>query len=197
MKKLIYLGVATIMLAALGFVSCEKENPVYTNNLLVESENSGTNTIIEKADDTWWEKVKKWVKSHSGTYLFNNCNNNLPCGPCTGFCSNAGIVGGSDNDGLDELTVSEREQGQGLGAWLVEIDQNGNDSLRLKISFNNESERFLIDDQLILDEDKILSEELCEVLNVSSLTLKSGEYDFSIDKETGYKSSFVNAVIKM
>jgi hypothetical protein len=148
-----------------------------------------------KAGPGWWEKVKKWVKSHSGTHLFNNCNNALSCGPCPGFCSNAGIVGGSDNDGLDKLSLSESEEG--LGAWLVEITQNAKDSLRLKISFNNESDRFLIENQLIFDEDKMLSDELCEILNIQSLTLKEGHYDFTLDKKTGYKEGFVDAVITL
>jgi hypothetical protein len=33
-----------------------------------------------------WDRIKKWVKTHTGTHLYQNCNGTNYCGPCPGIC---------------------------------------------------------------------------------------------------------------
>lgn len=202
MKKLIYLSFLTISIVA---ISCNKNQeiskrqndsvvnykPTYSEKevaLIIQSINSS-----EKAGPRWWEKVKKWFRDHTGTYLFSGCNNHNPCGPCAGLCLRAGIVTGDENDGD---TATPKDYANGLrvfGLSLVENSDSGEQAIMFV--FNNDVNDFTTNGSLYIEKDLFTSNTIAAAMGKKSLKFVKGEYSVVYDATTGYSYALVRTVI--
>jgi len=99
MKKIIF---ALISICIVLMISCQKQEGTtntksseaellfsqddFTDPDIIRNHLDEYHAALESRAPAWWKKFKKWVKAHSGTHLFPNCQGNHPCGPCAGIC---------------------------------------------------------------------------------------------------------------
>lgn len=142
--------------------SCSKENenkPNVQNNQPTPSNFQQMNSVDEQLTFYYgeyqsnskdiWGKIWKWIKAHSGTHLFENCQGNMECGPCAGFCAvaykSADIfipVNESDGISSEDYAVGERLfqialfNDTILGFSFIQSDLVYNDSVYFPNDFN-------------------------------------------------------------
>ena len=169
MKKLIY---GSLFLALIGMVGCNKEAMVNENLEANQSSQSAkfdisleefqqildSETSLEKAPP-WVEKLKKWIKAHSGNsqqYVDGqpSCFGDGGCGPCAGICFGSGLIAGGD-DG--EITQEEFVLGLRSIAFSI-FENKGNTSQRkmiIQIPSEYENE-FIRGNAFVIDNDENL-----------------------------------------
>lgn len=148
---------------------------------------------LEKAPPKWWEKVKKWFKDHTGTYLFDNCSYNNPCGPCPGLCLRANLVGGEENDS-DTLGSEDYANGLRLfGLSLIENRETGEEAIMFV--FNQDVEDFTSDDFFYIEREVEASKTLCSAIDKSKISFHKGKYPVVKDTISGYYYTVVNSTI--
>lgn len=124
----------------------------------------------------WWTKLKKWVKKHTGTHLFENCQGNNPCGPCPGIClevDDAQIV----NEGY-ELSSYDIQNGD----YLFILHQFEEE--QMVISFIN-TEHFIYHDYFYLPQDWNLGHEIAEAFDQDQIIIEAGAYPVFYDYYSG------------
>lgn len=140
----------------------------------------------------WWEKVKKWINKHTGTYTFNNCPYSNPCGPCPGMCINAGVFDGDDN-GSGNISQAAYQAGLRLfGLAIVENQQTGQEKLLFEFDQNSE---FLYNGNLYFTQDLPFSNKMLGFFNRNSITIKAGIYPV-VFNSTGKGETIVDAIIQ-
>lgn len=199
--KLIYLVVFVIGIAGTAaFVSCEDESQ---NNLTkLQNSNLEETTSINHQDDELstkassggiFDKIKKWIKAHSGTHLFENCNGTGACGPCPGLCLTLGVVDGTENDS-DILSSEDYALGLRLFALcIVKDDETGKEDIYFV--FNEDVRDFTIDNTFIIPEDVEASENITTIMERNSILFYEGSYSVDFDEKTGYHYTKVDSKI--
>lgn len=201
--------VLSIMLLALVACNEEQENLVkeqVANNERIEQPKSGDLKIYDKGEiqeiltslhsnsrvPGWWEKVKKWVKEHTGTHTFDNCPYSNPCGPCPGMCIIGGIFDGEDN-GSNNLSQSDYQAGLRLmGLSIVVNQQTGQEKLLFEFDQNSE---FLYNGHLYITQDTPFSNQMLGYYNSNSIVMKAGIYPV-VFNSTGKGETLVDAIIQ-
>lgn len=115
-------------------------------------------------------KIWAWILAHNGTNMFNNCNGNGACGPCSGMClylsPNSQVVG-------EDYVRTEQDKSDGKSlVSVVKIEDGLN---KIIISFDVTSD-FVMDDILYIPEDTDLGSEVATEFERSTFILKKGLY---------------------
>lgn len=182
MKKTL-ITIIICVVAMLSFNSCNKdkgakEAPITTNETLMNS-NYDASVIRDLLSDYhsdvnikdcpgWWQRLKKWIKAHTGTHLFNNCNGNNPCGPCAGICFQLGTYPIPVEDEY-ELTQDDIESGDNV--FIL----GGLDETHMAITFIDNAD-FIFEDTFYLQEDWDLGQDVAQEFQVASIIIKQGNY---------------------
>ncbi len=182
MKKIV-LSLLAIAIVSTIIVSCqkEKESIVPTQKVKIGdvefySSQIHTQSEIETGIDEFYsnrgpiQKIKKWIKAHTGTHLFNNCSGSNPCGPCPGICIPLGIISYPSPDG----TLSEEEIAENIGA----LEMTNWDDANMIVSFPD-SRIFTINSTFYVHEDINMGEQSAGAFNASSFIIKKGVYPLS------------------
>jgi hypothetical protein len=208
MKKLIF-GSLFLAVVGIGVFSCEKNQELKTpsnTERKLDIEKVELQNILndlgseEKVGPGWWEKVKKWVNSHSGRsqeYIngLPACSGGGGCGPCAGIC-----IGGSGfSTGGENGEISDSDLNLGLRPLLFTVILNSNspNDYKLIIDIPNQYvEDFIMNGVLKLDDDIALPDFIVKPLNANSGLMKSGTYPTVINSENGDVTTIVNLTIE-
>jgi hypothetical protein len=140
-----------------------------------------------------FDKIKKWIKTHSGSHLFENCNGTGACGPCPRLCLPLGVVDGTENDS-DILSSEDYALGLRLFALsIVMDDETGKEDIYF--IFNEDVEDFTMDDRLIIPEDVEVSENIDSIMERKSIIFYEGSYFLDLDEKIGYYYTKVDSKI--
>lgn len=144
----------------------------------------------------WWEKVKKWIKNHSGTHLFDNCNGPGMCGPCPGLCFYiGGIMSGEDN-GSDILSSEDYENGLRLFKLsLVENKESGEETLMFTFQ-DKYRDDFIYNGYLYFPEDTKFNEDLLGLFKKDQILIKAGKYAIVYDEKSRVSQTVVKSIIE-
>ncbi|MDR0802140.1 hypothetical protein [Fluviicola sp.] len=200
MKNLFYawlfLGFVTI-----GFIGCEKDTPPKTGNVSVLEMKPGISldeikgvlsdlNSSEKAPPQWWVKVKKWFNDHTGTHLFQDCENSNPCGPCPGLCLSAGIISGNTNDG-DLIDIEDHNNGlRVFGLSLIENTETKEE--KVMFIFNKDVNDFTSNGFLYIEKDLYSNDVIKNALGKNSIKFVKGKYYAVQDTKDGYYYAIVD-----
>lgn len=203
MKRLILLfgAISLVFITALVPMSCKKSviekneqklanvdsrnksNATFTSDQIhsIEEVISGIKKFKNRVTNNqanWplWDKIKDWFHDHTGTYLFQGCNFPNPCGPCPGLC-----LSGRFNPTLteDNYELDSTELSEGRARFTLSLDDEEN---KLLIGFIDAG--FVYEGDFYLPEDILMSDELVEHYNKSSILLKAGIYPVYYGDET-------------
>lgn len=198
MKKIVLSLFAIGMLSAI-VVSCQKEKEVITPIQKVKigevefySSQIHSQSEIEAGMDAFYnnrgpiQKIKKWIKAHTGTHLFNNCSGSNPCGPCPGICIPLGIISYPSPDG----TLSEEEIAENIGA----LEMTNLDDATMVVSFPD-ARIFTINNTFYVTEDINMGEQSAGAFNASSFIIKKGVYPLSY-RRGGAPQTIINIELR-
>jgi hypothetical protein len=208
MKKLIILS-AFALATVIAFNSCEKsaarENTTVTEKLDIDSKE--LNRLLnemnsqEKIGPGWWEKVKKWVNSHSGSsQVYVNgqptCFGSGGCGPCAGICFSSGISQGGENG-----EISEEELSQGLKPMLFTLFEKKENNVvvdrKLVIEIPSAYvSAFVMNGKLTILNDSDLPDFFASAGGFTTVTAKAGQYATTTNQSTGTVTAIVNVSVK-
>jgi len=120
-----------------------------------------------------WNKIKAWVKSHTGSHVMDNCTGNYPCGPCAGMC----IIASVNSEIVAENSqLSQDEKSDGLSIIVIEkYDDTSNTAV---ISFQLPDD-FVKDEKLFVAEDTDLGLQVAESFKRTAFVIKKGVYPIS------------------
>lgn len=209
-KKTLAILAGVILTSSVLFFnsSCNKQQPkpstateAKTQIGVVEFPNSSINTVsdIDAALQTFyhpssdgnaskplWQKIKKWVRSHTGTTLFNNCNGSNPCGPCPGMCFNLSV----HSQPAPDSTYNQGDHANGLGTFgLTRIDED-----KFILEFVDNSE-FVINDVFYAPQDIDLGHKIERMFDVDKFIIKQGVYPLSY-KENVKGETVITVIVK-
>ncbi len=119
-------------------------------------------------------KIWKWVVAHAGTHLFDDCEGDLPYGPCPGICFNT--------NSPDSYPIMPYEESKG---FLREDYADGNRLMQvalfndstLGISFTHDD--LIYKDSLYIYENFNLGEAVSEMFKKDSIIMLKGVYPVS------------------
>lgn len=207
-RKLLTVTAGVFLVSSVLFInsSCNKQQPTPTTATEtktqigdVEFPNSSINTIADidaelqafynpdnngASSKPLWQKIKKWVKSHTGTHLFNGCNGSNPCGPCPGIC----IALSVHSNPATDSTYNQGDHANALGTFgLTRI---ADDKFILEFVDNSE---FVINDVFYAPQDIDLGKKIEKMFDVEKFIIKQGVYPLSY--KTNVKGETVITVI--
>lgn len=168
-----------------GINSRNKSNVEFTANQIhslyeVKAGISKFKSRITNNNAEWplWDKIKDWFHDHTGTYLFQDCNLSLPCGSCPGLC----LTGSRFNPTLTEenYELDSAEISEGRGRFTLSLDDEEN---KLLIGFIDSN--FTYEGDFYLANDILMSDELAQHYNKTSILLKAGIYSVYYGDEEG------------
>lgn len=147
-------------------------------SLLTDFHNPANN---KDACPGWWAKVKKWIRAHTGTHLFNNCNGDNPCGPCAGICLSLGVYDPIPVDDNYKLTPEDIKNGDNV--FIL----SGYKEDLMAITFVDNTD-FVYEKAFYLPEDWNLGEKVAAEFGVKKIFVRKGVYpvifDFNEQGET-------------
>ncbi len=203
MKKLI-LGTLFLALVGIGSFSCEKNREIKSSSKTentfevkkIELENILRDlNSQEKAGPGWWEKVKDWVHSKSGSSQkwVNGqpaCFGDGGCGPCAGICP-FGLVHGGPFGNISDIELSA-----GFRPLLFSFVENSNNEIRLIVEIPNSYKvDFVMNNGVYVAEDTYLPNFLVKPMKASSIIIKKGFYPAVIDTLSGNAHTIIDIVI--
>lgn len=194
MKKLIVLFSFLAVLSSCS-KSNKNSNKDVNNDNIIPTENVVSTETVTSILQTYhskyaseqklpsWERIKKWVKSHVGTYTGVYCpGGGYPCGPCAGICWNASKTSQvvPDNYVLSSEEIND-------GQRLFTLSNYADDSTIYIITFID-TDDFVMDDKLVITEDLDLGLDVANAFKKENFVIKSGTYpviyDFDLKGET-------------
>lgn len=180
---IVYFGIAVIFVG-LFWVSCTKEN----DRNFQENQRTSTISQNEKNVDELlsyyygeyqsnskniFGKIWKWMVAHSGTYLFQNCQGTMPCGPCAGICLR--FSKSSDLfqpvDETYQITPEEYQNGERLFQIAL-----FNDTI---LGFSFTQSDFVYLDSLYVPKNFNIGGSASELFNKDSIIVRRGVYPVS------------------
>jgi ferredoxin len=203
MKKLIF-GTLFLALVGIGGFSCEKNQEIKTSSKTentFESQKNELQNILkdlnseEKVAPGWWEKVKDWVHSKSGSSQRwvngqPSCFGDGGCGPCAGFCPFGIVAGGEDGN------ITDSELSAGFRPLLFTFVENSDSEIRLIVeipsSFKSD---FVTNNGVYVAEDSYLPEFLVKALKANTILIKKGFYPVIIDSVSGNAQTIIDIQI--
>jgi len=179
----IVLLIGGLLIAAFSFQSCNKHydnsyknntskiDSIFTKNDFISSELIKSQLYeyhLELSKKNIWGKIKKWIKAHTGTNLFNNCIGHSPCGPCPGLC----LLSAPFTQVVPEnYVLSTDEINNGERIFILNEYQ---DSIMVITFIDNQD--FIYEDNFYLPENYDLGQNVASAFNLNKLILKKGVY---------------------
>lgn len=117
-------------------------------------------------------KLKKWIKAHIGTHLFNNCDGKSQCGPCPGICIPLGRNSVITNDSTYNDNNQNDEQ------RIFNLTQLETDEFVISFVRNDE---FVINNVFYVTADTELSENIANAFGFTKLIIKQGAYPLTFE----------------
>jgi hypothetical protein len=171
--------------------ACSKENVNTTHNSTnqvkigtVTFDNSDVKTLADIKEQFlsinknsslksgWWQKFVNWCIAHSGTHLFENCNQPNDCGPCSGIC----FALYATNSITTDTIISPTDYANGKGIFgLSQI----NDTTAV-ITFSTK-DRFVIDDVFYVTQNTELGTSIASAFGKQSFIIQKGVYPLIYD----------------
>lgn len=193
-KKILAVAAGVLLTSSVLFFnsSCNKKQPTPTTTTEaktqigeVEFPNSSINTVADieaslqafynpdnngAASKPLWQKIKKWIKSHTGTHLFNGCSGSNACGPCPGICLALSV----HSQPATDSTYNNGDHQNALGVFgLTRISDD-----QFKLEFVENSE-FVINDVFYAPQDIDLGKKIEKMFDTDKFIIKQGVYPLS------------------
>jgi hypothetical protein len=146
-----------------------------------------------KAPTGWWDKIKKWIKKHTGSHILLTCNGSYPCGPCAGMCLSGSVFNGEE---IKDDFVSKADYLDGLRAFGMFLIENKDTKEELiMFVFKRYVDDFVIDNFFYMEKDIYAEKKINKMMVKRKILFLKGKYNVVFDKETNYYYTIVKTKI--
>lgn len=189
--KVLILGIVCSLIS-FGCYETSEITPQITNQTIELSSIKNYEGNLNRPG--FFKRAWSWVKSHVGTYLFENCKGKNPCGPCSGIClsrrhSNILTLEGELIESTS-LEVSPEEYEKGIRPFEIAIVENietGEQFVQFEFRAEDIGD-IAYNESFIVSEDTSVSDEICtwlgiEELGINNIMMKQGYYPLDFDPD--------------